>query len=114
MTSWKIKLAGVLLIALSTPSVGVADDRIPLAVSYFDNTSKDASLDPLRKGIAEMLITDLSISPDIKLLERERLNDVLKELKLQSSSFVDPKSAAQLGKGLGAAYILTGSYLVIS
>lgn len=92
--------------------VGHADDRIAVAVSYFENTSKDAKLEPLKKGLAEMLITDLSISRDIRLVERERLNDVLKEIALQKSPYMDQASAAKLGKGLGAAFILTGSYIV--
>ena len=50
------------------PSLAHAEDaRIPVAVSYFDNTSNDAALDALRKGIAEMLITDLSVSSQIQL-----------------------------------------------
>ena len=89
-----------------------ADDRIAVAVSYFDNTSNDSKLDPLKKGLAEMLITDLSISKDLRMVERERLNDVLKEVELQKSPYMDQSSAAKLGKGLGAAYIVTGSYIV--
>jgi TolB-like protein len=99
-------------IGLLIPQAASADDRIAVAVSYFDNTSKDAKLDPLKKGLAEMLITDLSISKDLKMVERERLNDVLKEVELQKSPFMDQSSAAKLGKGLGAAYIVTGSYIV--
>ena len=30
-----------------------------LAVAYFDNNSGSAEFDPLRKGLADMLITDL-------------------------------------------------------
>ena len=105
---WRV----VVTMAFVGVQVSFADDRIPVAISYFDNTSNKAELDPLKKGMAEMLITDLSISKDIKLVERERLNDVMKELDLQKSPFVDQSSAAKLGKGLGAAYIVTGSYIV--
>ena len=59
-----------LLVCLSSallPRVSLAEPRVPspagdltLAVSYFDNTSRDESLAPLRKGIAHMLITELS------------------------------------------------------
>ncbi|MDP6945075.1 MAG: CsgG/HfaB family protein, partial [Myxococcota bacterium] len=78
--------------------VAVADDSTPIAVSYFANTSKKPELEPLKKGIAEMLITDLSVSKDIRLVERSRLNDVMKELDLQASKFVDKKTAAKIGK----------------
>ena len=105
-------MSTLVFVALMVGQSAHADDRIAVAVSYFDNTSKDSKLDPLKKGMAEMLITDLSISKDLRLVERERLNSVLKELELQKSPYIDKSSAAKLGKGLGAAYILTGSYIV--
>ena len=89
-----------------------ANPRVAIAVSYFDNTSKDEQLNPLKRGLAEMLITDLSVSSRLQIVERERLNDVLKEVALQKSPYMDPRSAVELGKGLGAAYILTGSYIL--
>ncbi len=87
------------------------DERLPLAVAYFDNTSGDPTLDPLSRGLAEMLITDLSTSSLITVVERSRLNDVLGEIALQKNPYFDPSTAATLGKGLGAALIVTGSYL---
>jgi len=92
--------------------VSLADDRLPVAISYFDNTSKDAALEPLKKGLAVMLITDLSVSKEIRMVERDRLNEMMTELKLQTSPYIDPSSAVSLGRGLGAAYIVTGSYIV--
>ena len=98
------------LIFLTVPVL--ADDTIRMAVSYFDNTSKAPELEPLKKGLAEMLITDLSVSKEIRLVERSRLNDIMKELDLQKSTYVDPKSEAKLGKGLGASLVVVGSYVV--
>jgi len=92
--------------------VAWADERLPVAVAYFDNTSKVADLEPLKKGLAEMLITDLSVSTEIRLVERERLNEVMSELDLQASPYIDASSAVTLGQGLGAVYIVTGSYIV--
>ena len=94
-------------------SVATANEKLTLAVSYFENTSKDTALAPLSRGLAEMLITDLSTSSLVTVVERSRLNDVLKEISLQKNPFFDSKSAAKLGKGLGAALIVTGSYLKV-
>ena len=91
---------------------GGAAERIPITIAYFENTSGRPELESLKKGFAEMLITDLSVSPDLAVVERSRLNDVLGELALQKGSFVDPATAVKVGKGLGAAYVLVGSYLV--
>lgn len=91
----------------ATPSKNI------IAVSYFENMSKDESLEPLSRGLAEMLITDLSTSEEIKVVERSRLNDVIAEIKLQENPFFDSKKATKLGQGLGASFIITGSYLKV-
>src|SRR5688572_13855365 len=53
-----------------------------VAITYFDNNTNNADLAPLAKGLADMLITDLSHVSSLQIVERERLNQVLSELKL--------------------------------
>lgn len=84
-----------------------ATPQIVVAVADFE-VANDRELAPLGKGMAEMLITDLSVSDAIRLVERARLREVLNELALQKSPFVDQTSAAKLGRGLGAELIVTG------
>ncbi len=81
-----------------------------VAVLYFDYAGKDAELAVLRKGLAQMLISDLAGNDDVRLVERERLEAVLAELKLAGSKKIDPKTAARVGKLLGAQYLVLGSY----
>lgn len=83
-----------------------------LAVSYFDNTSQAPELEPLKKGLADMLITDLSNVSALRLVEREELGQLLKEITLGQSEFIDPNTAQRIGKGLGAQEILTGAYFL--
>jgi hypothetical protein len=45
-----------------------------------------------------------------RLIEREQLNAVLKEGKFENSGLVDDATAAKLGRQLGAANVLVGSY----
>jgi len=93
-----------------TPHRPTADPtRKTVAVLSFTNGSGDAQYDPLGKGIAAMMITDLSSVPSIELVERERLNDISGELQLQQSKMVDPATAASLGKLVGAQYVVTGA-----
>lgn len=61
--------------------------------------SKDESLEPLSRGLAEMLITDLSTSEEIKVVERSRLNEIIAEIKLQENPFFDSKKATKFAKG---------------
>jgi len=84
-----------------------------VAISYFDNTSGLEEYSPLSKGLADMLITDLSNVKSIRIVEREKLESLLKEIELGEGKFMDESTAQKLGKGLGAGYMLTGSYFIM-
>jgi TolB-like protein len=83
-----------------------------IAIAYFDNNTGNADFDPLRKGLADMLITDLGNVGSLQIVERDKLNQVLDELKLSRSKFIDPRTAQKLGKGLAAELIMTGGYVL--
>lgn len=81
-----------------------------VAIIYFENSSDDPTLNKLKKGLADMLITDLSNINMLNIVERDKLEAILKEQKLSKSTQVDPATAAKVGKLLGAQIILTGGY----
>ncbi|MBM4345625.1 MAG: caspase family protein [Deltaproteobacteria bacterium] len=92
-----------------TPTAGpVAKQPVRAAVLYYDYEGKVEDLVPLRKGLAQMLITDLTGQPGVQLVERERLEEVLAEQKLQHSNKFDQATAARVGKLLGAQYLVMG------
>jgi TolB-like protein len=101
---------GLVALCLLGATASAADPPPTVAVLYFDYTGKDAELEVLRKGLAQMLISDLSATDAIRVVERDRLEDVLGELKLQGSAKIDPQSAVKLGKLLGARYLVLGGY----
>jgi len=81
-----------------------------LAIIYFDNSGGEPSMDKLKKGLADMLITDLSNVNMLDIVERDKLEEILKEQKLSNSKEFDPNTAAKIGRLLGAQVILTGGY----
>ncbi|MDI6726559.1 MAG: CsgG/HfaB family protein [Smithellaceae bacterium] len=110
--------AGVLV--LFYPADGQAGDvpkpgKIRLAVLYFDNESLTdrERLEGLRKGIADTLISDLGRLDRFQVLERERLDALLAEMKLQQTGLVDPDTAVKIGRLLGVQALLLGSYTAI-
>jgi TolB-like protein len=107
-----MRLLAVLLLTLAlTLSAQAAPATTPtVAVIYFDYQGKSEELAPLKKGLASMLISDLAGSDAYRVVERERLEDVLAELKLQASAKIDQTSAVKAGKLLGAHYLVLGSY----
>lgn len=96
----------VLLAALA------AAEKPVVSVTYFENRTGRAELDVARKGLADLMITDLVSWDGVVVVERERLEAVLAELKLQSTKAFDPTTAAQVGKLVGARYLLTGAMVL--
>jgi TolB-like protein len=84
-----------------------------IAVLYFDNNTPDKDFELLRKGMADMLITDLTGVEGLQVLERGRLESLLGEMKLQRSKYFDPKTALKLGQGLGATHAITGAFSAV-
>jgi TolB-like protein len=98
--------------ATRTARLAATPDRRPVvAVLYFDHSGTDASLEVLRKGLAQMLISDLASVEGVRIVERARLQELLDEAKLSHTTHFDPKTALRIGKQLGAHYLVLGSYL---
>ncbi len=86
---------------------GQADDST-VAVTSFSNLGSE-NLGPLGKGMAAMLISDLSKVPDLKVVDRIQLQALLEEMKLGTSGLVDSKTAPKVGKLLKAGHVTSGS-----
>lgn len=63
------------------------------------------------KGIADLLVDTLLQSGSIRLVERRRLDDILKEQEFANGdrASLSAKDAARLGGSLGAQYLIVGS-----
>jgi len=84
-----------------------------LAVLYFENNSlaKKAEMEPLRKGLADMFITEFAKIEQFQVVERSQLQQIFEEMKLGQSGMLDGGSAQQVGKLLGAQNLLLGSFM---
>jgi TolB-like protein len=103
---------GLVLSALlgTLASSALADSRPTVAVLYFDYSGKDEGLAVLKKGLAQMLISDLGAVGSVRLVECDRIEEVIGELKLGQSAHIDSATAAKAGKLLGARYLVLGGY----
>lgn len=61
------------------------------------------------RGVSDMLVTSLVESEKFVVIEREELDEILKEQGLGQSGLVTPQSAAKVGQLLGIQRIITGS-----
>jgi TolB-like protein len=91
----------------------VAHAELRVAVMEFSNASPTHEMDALGRGLQSMFTTDLSQVQSLQLVERERLQDIEKELKLARSSLIDKSTAAKIGKLAGATHLFAGSFTVL-
>ena len=107
---------GALALGLSAPTLHAqpADSRPSIAVLDFNHSAliNGAEYEPLRRGMAEMLITALTGNPALRVVERARLQKLVEEQNLGSSSRVDKETAVRIGKLVGAQHMLKGSFAI--
>ncbi|MGI8499077.1 MAG: CsgG/HfaB family protein [Gemmatimonadaceae bacterium] len=84
---------------LAAASVGVA----PLAVDLADST-----LAPLGYGLADLLITDLARSARLQVVDRVRVDALMRELGFAASGRVDSATAPRVGRLIAARRLLNG------
>jgi hypothetical protein len=84
-------------------------------IKHFSVDGGPEGAQQLRKGLADMLITDVaqfgscSDGTPIWVVEREKLKEALDELNRQQSKYFDPKTRAQRGKIIKHNMEITGS-----
>ena len=92
----------------STPGAPVAAaDAVGLAILPFRNTTGDASIDwPL----AEMLRSDIGVSPHLRTVPLDRVRQILSDLKLGPEANLDPATIRRLSTHSNAGLVLYGQY----
>jgi len=81
-----------------------------VAVMPFRYIGSDSSYRPLERGLAALVLTDLSRVHDLKLVERDRLQVLLDELALAGTGLVDPATGARSGRLVQAAQVVQGQF----
>ena len=102
--------------ALALPAIAAAQGtaRPVVVVLPFDNNSIGGAardFDGLGKGVQDFLITDLASNPAVRLVDRSRIETVLKEQDLAAGGRIDPETAVRVGKILGAQYAVVGGFM---
>jgi serine/threonine protein kinase/tetratricopeptide (TPR) repeat protein len=103
--------AAVLVLFSRAPGPPAADDRSSIAVFYFDNLSGDSQLDWLRTGLTNMLVTNLSQSPTLRVLSTSRLYQLLEELGHREAPAVSAQVVDAVARRSGVETALLGSFV---
>src|SRR5918912_3420826 len=86
--------------SLADGTLGVA----PLAVS-----AGDTALAALGYGLADLLVTDLSRSARLQVVDRIRMDALLREVRLAEAGRVDSATAPRVGRLVAARQLLLGA-----
>jgi curli biogenesis system outer membrane secretion channel CsgG len=62
----------------------------------------------LGKAISAMLVTEFSGRPGMRIVERQEINDLIREQDLSLSGRIEEADAIEVGKLLGVQYVLHG------
>jgi len=118
LSLWDPSLEGVSYAAAKAGSLNneqskikVQSDKIKIGIIEFQSLNEEAKKDILGKVFSEVLTTSFVNSEAFKIIEREQLEKVLKELQLTQTGIVDTAYAKQIGKMVGADAILTGTVI---
>ena len=91
------------------------DTRPGIAVLPFSNGGSygqaKEDFDALEKGIAGMMISELTRNPAARVVEREQINQLLGEQNLGAQGRVDSATIARVGKVTGARYMVMGTFV---
>jgi len=116
-----VALAVVLLIVLGVvyrakifPRAGghaaVSGPVLSLAVLPFRNASGDSSLDWLGGSMADMLSTDVGQSAQLRTVTSDRLHQILGDLKISSSTALDPPTVRRIADFSSADHVVWGQF----
>jgi len=82
-----------------------------MAVLYFENQSSETEdLAAFEKGLCSMMIDQLKRHSKLDLVERVRIQEIFDELKLSRRSEFDQATVANIGRLVGAEYLVLGSF----
>ena len=86
------------------------DSGVRIAVMDFRGYEKYPPMDYLGRSIPETITTIFAQQSDLVLVERLQRDKIMSELTLAESEYINPDAVVEVGKLLGANYMIIGSY----
>jgi TolB-like protein len=88
--------------------------KISIAVIHFKTLNKEAQEIALGELVSETFTSALVNSQNFKIIEREQLDKVVKEIEMNQTGFIETTDAVEIGKMLHADAIITGSVALLA
>ena len=98
---------------LATTLRVLPEDRRSVAIFYFENVTGDTELDWMRRGLAQMLVTDLSQSRYVDVISEQGLGDTMERMGIEGDRRLDASLAVSIAKEARLETALVGSFVKI-
>jgi curli biogenesis system outer membrane secretion channel CsgG len=109
----KLSLVFISIAFFMAPAIVSASPQKDIAVLPFKNVSGNSGC-RIENAVSEMLITELAKNKYFRIVERQRMDEILKESKFQMSGLSDSNNAIKFGKLTGAKYLIAGNITLCS
>ncbi len=93
------------------PAAQASGTRPSVAVMYFENNTGNEEMDWLRTGLTDMLVTDLSQSPDVEVLSTDRLVQILGSMDKLDDRQISFDTVQEVARRAGVKHVMLGSYI---
>jgi curli biogenesis system outer membrane secretion channel CsgG len=105
----KAKVVALVFSIAAAGSLWAAEGKPRIAVLEFGHKALNAEWTRAGEAAQDMFITELVKSGKFTVVDRERLDALMREKNLSLAGEIDPRTAVQAGKLLGVEYILFGN-----
>ncbi len=89
-----------------------ASGQMIVSILYFENTTQNKDYDWLCKALTDMLITDISASADLQVIEREEIETIIREQEKSFTDIYSEENVIKLGNMLNCSQVLYGSFII--
>jgi len=92
---------------------GASPGRASLAVLHFSNTRQDEHLAWLVTGLTDMMVTNLSQSPRLRVLSTDRLYEILRDLDQLDTPRLTPEVVRQVAREAAVDWVVKGTFVQV-
>ena len=118
---WLAAGAGVLLITgvglflnqrrvSTTVTKAASAPEVSLAILPFHNRTTDTKMDWIGQNIPDMLSTDVGQSEHMRIVSVDRLNQILRDLRVSPGTDLDPETLKRIAELCNADTVVSGQY----
>jgi TolB-like protein len=114
---WRSILMVLLALGVAVPAAVQAqnDTRPGVGIMPFENGGSFGQnaedFEALSIGLQQLVMTELAINTDLRVVTRSQLDLLMSEQDLGASGRVDAATAARIGKLVGARYMVMGGFI---